>query len=189
MLKSSNASSAPGTRHTYDQVERRKGGTQPSQMATNSVPILRHASFVSQDRADLGAAVKSFAQKMWRPSTSSMEDLKRLGHYLLGRPSLALRCEQQRMPANIRVSVDSDFAADRAARRSTTGVVQRLRRHPIKTTLNLQTSVGLNVTWTLSLHARPSNQLHFDIESDSSRTKAFASRRGLGQRHVQTRYL
>ena len=35
------------------------------------------------------------------------------------------------MPANIRVSVDSDFASVRATRISTTGVVQRIGRHPI----------------------------------------------------------
>ena len=46
------------------------------------------------------------------------------------------------MPANIRVSVDSDFAADRAPRKKTIGMVQRLARLPIKTTSNLQTSAG-----------------------------------------------
>ena len=77
---------------------------------------------------------------------SSMDDLNRLGRHLLGRPSLALRYEQQRMPANIRVSFYSDFEADRARRKATTGMFQRFGRHPIKTTSSMQTSVGLNVS-------------------------------------------
>ena len=117
-----------------------------------------------------------------------MEDLKSLGRYLLGRPSLALRHEQQRMPANIHVSVDSECAADRATRKSTTGMVQRLGRHPIKTTSNLETSVGLNVSerdFYALVHAAA-----YGLGLDSSSAKASASRRGLGkQRHVQTRYL
>ena len=102
------------------------------------------ASFLSQDRADLEEVAKSLAQQMSRPLTNSMEDPKRLGSYLLGTPSLASRCEQQRMPANISVSVDSDFAADRATRKSTTGMVPRRGRLPIMTLSNLQKSVGLN---------------------------------------------
>ena len=109
------------------------------------------------------------------------------------------------MPAHIRVSVDSDFAADRATRKSTSGMFQRLVRHPIKTTSNLQTSVGLNVSECefhdlvhgaahrlgLQAYARDlGTNLHLIIESDSSSAKAFASRRGLDkQRHVKTRYL
>ena len=109
------------------------------------------------------------------------------------------------MPESIRVSVDSDFAADRATRKSTTGMVQRLGRHPVKTTSNLQTSVGLNVSECefyalvhgaahgLGLQAYLHDlgiNLPLVIESDSTSAKSFASRRGLGnQRHVQTRYL
>ena len=99
------------------------------------------------------------------------------------------------MPATIRVSVDSDFAADRATRRSTLVMVQRLGRHPIKTTSTFQTSVGLNVS-DCELYALVHGAAHLGIdlllivESDSSSAKAFASRRRLGkQRHVQTRYL
>ena len=63
---------------------------------------------------------------------------------MLGRPLLALRYEQRRLPTNIRVSVDSDFAADRATRKST--IVHRLGRDPISPTSNLQTPAGLNVS-------------------------------------------
>ena len=109
------------------------------------------------------------------------------------------------MPKYIRMRVDSDFAADRRTRRSTTGMVQRLGAHCVKATANLQASAGLNVGETeyyalvhgavhglgLQSYLRDWG-LHFDlvIESDSTRAKSFASWQGLGkQRHVQTRYL
>ena len=151
---------------------------------------------MSQDRADLGEAAKGLAQRKWKPSTSSVEDLNRLARYLLGRPSLALRYEQQRMPADIHVSIDRLFAAARATRKSTTGEVQRLGRHPIKTTSNLQTSAGLNVSECvfcalvhgaahglgLEAHTRDlRTDLPLIIESDTASAKAFASRRGLGK--------
>ena len=51
--------------------------------------------------------------------------------WLLGRRLLSLTLEQQRMLENIGVSVDGDFAADRATRQSTAGMVQGFGRHPI----------------------------------------------------------
>eukprot|EP00972_Heterocapsa_arctica_P040866 6022645-Heterocapsa_arctica.AAC.1 len=75
-----------------------------------------------------------------------MEYLKHLARYIKGRPSFAMRCEQQLMPKCVRVSVGSDHAADRATRKSTTGMVQRLGRRPIKATSNLQTSICLNIS-------------------------------------------
>ena len=84
---------------------------------------------------------------------------------------------------------------------ATTGMVQRLGRHRIKTTSNLQTSVDLTVSESefyalvhgeahaLELQAYGIN-LPLIIESDSSSAMAFASRRGFGKhRHVRTRHM
>eukprot|EP00972_Heterocapsa_arctica_P085461 12594962-Heterocapsa_arctica.AAC.1 len=84
-------------------------------------------------------------------------------------------------------------------------MVQRLGRHPIKATTNLQTSISLHVSEAecyALVHGAPNGlgmqaylrdlgiELPLFIESDSSSARAFSSRRGLGrQRHVQTRYL
>ena len=116
----------------------------------------------------------------------------RLGRYLFGKHSMVFRYEQPRMPNNIRVSVDSEVAASRAALESTTGMVHKLGRHPIKTTSDLQTSVGLNVSEcefcalangaAHGLGLQPCIKLHRIIESDSSSAKACASR-GLGKQH------
>ena len=142
---------------------------------------------------------------MARPTAGSWRDLKHLARYLLGRPNVVLRFNQQTMPKTLRTIVDSDHGADRLTRRSTTGMVQRLGMHTIKTTSNLQTPIGLNVS-EAEFYALVHGGCHalgiqsylrdlginvdITIESDSNAAKAFASRQGLGkQRHVQTRYL
>ena len=81
------------------------------------------ASFVAQDRADLGEAVKCLAQGMASPTEVHMGELKRLGRYLLLKPSLALRYRQQTKPTRIKISVDSDHAGHKTTRKSTTGMV------------------------------------------------------------------
>ena len=125
----------PGTKPTEARVEQRKRETQLSKSHGSAFrSCLMRASFLSQDRADLGEAVKSLAQQMAKPTASSLEDLKRLGRYLKGRPDMAIRLDQQKMPSRLLISVDSDYAGDRATRKSTTGMVQRLGRHAIKTT-------------------------------------------------------
>ena len=200
------AVATPGLKSTDARVEQRKREPQVSKEETSLFrSCLMRASFLSQDRADLGEAVKSLAQHMARPTASSMEDLKRLGRYLKGRPSVAIRYDEQDMPHEIRISVDSDHAGDRSTRKSTTGMVQRLGSHTIKTSSNLQTSVGLNVSECefyalvhgaahgLGLQAFLRDigiDLPLIVESDSNAAKSFANRRGLGkQRHVETRYL
>ena len=198
--------SQPGVKSVDGAAERRKLEIQlpPAESSLYRSCTMR-AAFLGQDRADLGEAVKSLAQSMARPVPSALADLKHLGRYLAGRPSLALRFWQQDLSKVIRTTVDSDHAADRVTRKSTTGMVQRLGRHVVKATSNLQSAIGLNVSEAefyalvhgaahgLSLQAYMRDlglEFAVVVDSDSTSAKAFASRLGLGkQRHVQTRYL
>lgn len=141
---------------------------------------------------------------MSRPTAGAWEDLEHLARYSLGRPSVVLPFNQQVMPDTLRTIVDSDHAADRLTRRSTTGMVQRLGSHTIKTTSNLQAPIGLNLSEAefyalvhgschalgIQPHLRDlSINVDITIESDNNTGKAVASRQGLGkQRHVQARY-
>ena len=199
-------SASPGMKITDEEIRRREVEAPLSKSeATRFRSCVMRAAFLAQDRADLSEAVKCLAQHMAKPTKVSMERLKRLGRYLCGRRSFALRYGQQQLSKTILVSVDSDHAADRGSRKSTTGMVQRLGTHPIKCSSNLQSAIGLNVSESeyyalthgaahgLGLQSYLSDwNLFLDlvVESDSTSAKAFASRRGLGkQRHVQTRYL
>ena len=163
------------------------------------------ASFVAQDRADIGDAVKTLAQGMATPTEANLADLKKLARYLVGKPYVALRYYQQPRPRVLTLKVDSDHAADKKTRRSTTGCVAYFGQHVVKTTSNLQSAIGLNVSESdyyalvhggahgLGLQAFPNDlgvKVNVEVASDSSSAKSFASRQGLGkQRHVQTRYL
>ena len=105
------------------------------------------------------------------------------------------------MPATIRVSVDSDFAADLATRKSTIGMIQRLGPHPIKTGSNMQSSVGINVSecefYALahgpahglgfpSLHARHWNRFTFDHRVRQFECGSVCEPTRLGQRRQST---
>lgn len=165
---------------------------------------MRAASLV-QDRGDIGEAVKGLARSMAKTTAGAWKDLKHLGRFSFGKPNVVLRFDQQTLPKTLITTFDSDHGADRLTRESTTGMVQRLSVHTIKTTSNLQTPIGLNVSeaeyYALvhgSGHALGIQSYLTDlgidvdivIQSDAYAAKALASRQGLGkQRHVQTLYL
>ena len=206
LTKASKPISKPGVKVTDAEHEKRK--LEPK-LVGGEVKVYRsavmRASFLAQDRADLGEAVKSLAQGMSSPTRAHMADLKILGRYLVGKPHLALVFKQQRMPKELKITVDSDHATDKTTRKSTTGMVQRLGLHTVKQSSNLQTPIGLNVSEAeyyalchgaahgLGLQSFMRDigiDLKLVVESDSTSAKSFASRRGLGkQRHVETRYL
>ena len=163
------------------------------------------AAFLAQDRADIGDAVRSLAQGMATPTQSHWEDLKHMGRYLSGNRNVVMRYEEQDMQSEIITAVDSDYAADKTTRKSITGMSQRIGKHVVKSTSNMQTSVGLNVSeceFYAIVHGSAHGlgmrscmqdlgfEMEVIVESDSNAAKSFASRRGLGrQRHVQTRFL
>lgn len=203
---SSNGVSTPSIKPTDNQAALLQTSPELSaEDATKYRSSVMRASFLSQERADLGETVKRLAQGMASPRMAHWEMLKRLARYLVQMPDVSLIYEQQPMPDHIRVSVDSDFAGDKVGRKSTTGMVQHLGRHVIKATSNLQTVLGLNVSESecYALVHGTSHGLGLQafmrdlglvvglvVESDSSSAKSFASRKGLGkQRHVQTHFL
>ena len=103
--------STPNVKVTDEQqvLRERSAKLGPSDATLYRSNVMR-ASFVAQDRADLGEAVKCLAQGMASPTEVHMGELKRLGRYLLLKPSLALRYRQQTKPTRIKISVDSDLS-------------------------------------------------------------------------------
>ena len=206
-LDGANSKSAilPRTKLSDAEVEERmRSPLLPVVKATQYRSCVMRGAFLAQDRIDVAESVKSLAQGMARPTEGAWEDLKHFARYLKGRPYVATRYWQQTLPTKVLVSVDSDHAGDKLTRKSTTGMVLRMGSHRVKTTSNLQTAIGLNVSeaecYALchgSAHglgfqaylADLSIPLPLEKESDSTSAKSLASRKGLGkQRHVQTRY-
>ena len=196
----------PSIKPTDADAQKRAMSPELSKVRTSSYrSCVMRGSFLAQERADIGEAIKTLAQGMAKPTEQHWEDLKRCCRYLIGKPDLALHFYQQTMPTKIRTSVDSDYAADRTTRKSTTGMVVRLGGHVVKTTSNLQSSIGLNVSecefyalvhggaHSLGMQAFLKDlglNLTIVLESDSNAAGAFCSRKGLGkQRHVETRFL
>ena len=128
----------PGVKVTDAELERRLSEPALSKADTSAYrSCATRAAFLAQDRADIGEATKTLARSMSRPTAGSRRDLKHLARYLLGKPNVVSRVNQQVMPKTLRTIVDSDHGADRLTRRSTTGMVHRLGMHTIKTTSNL----------------------------------------------------
>ena len=181
----------PGTKLNDAQIAQRKESPMLSpQDATTYRSNVMRAAFLAQDRADIGDAVRSLAQGMANPNRSHWEDLKHLGRYLKGAMNVVLRYEQQEMVSEIVTAVDSDYAADKTTRKSITGMSQRLGSHVVKSTSNMQTSVGLNVSeceFYAIVHGGAHGlgmrscmqdlglEMQVIVESDSNAAKSFAS--------------
>ena len=150
------------------------------------------AAYLSQDRLDIGHAVKSLARGMVSPTEATLADLKRLSRYLKKYPDVG-QC------------FGSQHGGDAVTRKSTTGMVAIFGTHVLKhgsdtqSTIALSTgeseyyalvkggSVGLGLQ---SLCADLGLDLEVTVEGDSNAAKGTVNRVGLGKaRHIQTRYL
>ena len=164
--------------------------------------LVMRAQFLAQDRADLSEAVKSLTRKMRSPNEVDMKDLKRLAHYLVGRPTVVAVYKPQRDSKVLKVHSDSGHAGCLLTRRSTTGFTVSIGMHCVKHGSNLQSTISLSFGeseyYALVKASAIVRELLEDwgekydlaVYSDSSAARGTASRRGLGKlRHVQTRYL
>jgi hypothetical protein len=176
-----------------------------SSHATQYRSACMRMAYLAQDRSDLSEAVKSSARNMKEPRVGHMTQLKRIARYLIGRPRCVQEFAHQKLQTRLRAIVDSDAAGDAVTRRSTTGVTLMVGQHLLRHGSNLQSVIGLSSAESeyyamtkgaalgLGLQAVFEEwglAMKFELHSDSSAARAFASRRGLGKmRHVQTRYL
>ena len=160
-------------------------------------------AYLAQDRADISESIKCLARGMSKPRTGHMMQLKRVARYLKGVPRKA---QQEPSKAHLEVHVDSDWAGDTPARRSTTGVIVRRGQHLLRHSSTVQNVIGLSSAESeyyaltkggcsglglQSLFADWNLKLQLSLHADSSSAKAIASRTGFGKstRHIQTRML
>ena len=69
-------------------------------------------NYLSLDRPDLSFAASTLARGMTSPTTKDLEELKRVGPYLRGRPVGAIVFEPQASPGVLEVFCDADHAGD-----------------------------------------------------------------------------
>ena len=89
--------------------------------ATRYRAIVARLNYLALDLPDIQFAVKEAAKNMSAPTTPDWRLLKRLGRYLKGAPRAVQKFVWQDDPSELVIYVDSDWAGDRATRKSTSG--------------------------------------------------------------------
>jgi hypothetical protein len=101
-------------------------------------------NYLALDRADIQYSVKELMRKMSKPNIEDVKSLKRVARYLLGAPRLCQIFSWQRMPREIKVYVDSDFAGCQVTRKSTSGGAITWGTSTLKTWSKTQSVIALS---------------------------------------------
>ena len=104
--------------------------------------LVMKLAYVAQDRIDISEPVKCLTRHMKEPRSGHMQELKRLGRYLVKNRRCVLTYARQTSDATLQVHVDSDWAGDLLGRKSTTGVIVRIGKHLLRHMSCLQTLVA-----------------------------------------------
>ena len=202
-----NGVDSPRVRRTEEQTAQ----IEDSEKLTSVEPTLYRSlvmklAYVAQDRVDIAEAVKCPTRHMKEPRSGHMQELKRLGRYLVKNRRCVLTYARQTSDATLQVDVDSDWAEDLLGRKNTTGLIVRRGKHLLRHMSRLQTLVALSsgeaehcalireACTSLGIQSHDQDWM-FDVPihiySDSSAARSVARRRGTGGRlrHIQTRHL
>ena len=168
--------------------------------------VAARGNYLSLDRMDIQYGAKEACRQMAKPRQSGPERMKRMARYLKKYPKLVWYFGRGgAVEEVIDVFSDSDWAACRRTRRSTSGGVAAIDGTAIKHWSSTQGSVALSVGeaeyYALIKAAAEGlgmvalgHDLGFDFKLriwvDSNTAKAIVSRLGLGKvRHMEVRYL
>ena len=101
-------------------------------------------AYVAQDRVDIAEAVKCLTRHMKEPRSGYMQELKRLGRYLVKNKRCVLTYARLTSEATLQVQVDSDWASDLLRRKSTTRVIVKRGKHSLRHMSCLKTLFALS---------------------------------------------
>jgi hypothetical protein len=162
-------------------------------------------NYLAQDRPDLAVAASLLSRSMAKPMVGDEVRLKRTVRYLKSHPTCRLEYKWQEAPTCITVLTDSDWAGDVQTRRSTSGVLVLMGKHPLHFSSKMQKTIALS-SGEAELNAQVSgltealgiSSLCRDWQSasqvecfcDSSAARGIAHRTGVGRmKHLQVRQL
>ena len=136
---------SPRVRRTEEQTAQ----IENSEKLTSAESTLYRSSvmnlaYVAQDRVDIAEAVKCLTRHMKEPRSRHMQEVKRLGRYLVKNRRCVLTYARQTSDAMLQVHADPDWAGDLLERQSTTGVIVRRGEHLLRHMSCLQTLVALS---------------------------------------------
>ena len=166
--------------------------------------LVARANYLSQDRVDIGYAVKELCRRMSKPSIADWESLKRLGRYLVDKTRAVIGFPYQEQPETIEVYVDTDHAGCLETRKSTSGGIAMHGSHN-KAWSSTQQVIALSsgeaeyygmvkgAGSALGISGVFQDMgIKYDVVvyTDSSAAKGISSRRGLGKvRHIELNQL
>ena len=168
--------------------------------------VAARANYLSQDRIDLQYASKEACRQMSGPRASGEARMKRIARYLAKYPELVWRYGRGEPGEDVvDVYSDSDWAACRRSRRSTSGGVIVVDGGTVKHWSSTQATIALSVGEAeyyalvkaaaeglalLALARDLGYEFRLRIWVDSTTAKAIVTRLGLGKvRHMEVKYL
>ena len=95
--------------------------------------LVMKLAYVAQDRVDIAEAVKCLTRHMKEPRSGHMQELRRLGRYLVKNRRCVLTYARLTSDTTLQVHVDSGCAGELLGRKSTTGVIVRRGEHLLRT--------------------------------------------------------
>ena len=105
-------------------VEDNEDSTDP-ELGHEETPMFRtvgaRLNYLSQERPDIAFATMKLCSKMSRPDAQDLEDMKRVGRFLVGRLRVGCLFEWQAHPSALHALADADWAGDRQSRKSVSG--------------------------------------------------------------------
>ena len=111
--------------------------------STSCRSLVMKLAYVAQDRVDIAEAVMCLTRHIKEARSGHMQELNRLGGYVVKNRRCALTYARQTSEATLQVHVDSDWVGDLLGRKSTTGVIFRRGKHLSRHMSCLQRLVAL----------------------------------------------
>ena len=194
-----------GTPAEASEVPKENGVKMNGAKATAYRSIAARCNYLALDRIDIQYATKQCCKSMANPMEGDWAKLRRLGRYIKSRPSCISYFRWQEKQNEMSVFADSDWAGDRADRKSTSGGMIMMGNHLIKAWSKDQENIALS-SGEAELYAAclvgvqgkgiKSFAKDMDIELkihmyvDASAAIGVIQRQGLGKlRHVEVRDL
>ena len=164
--------------------------------------------YLALDRPELQYAAKCVASDISKPTELTRHRVKRIARFLLGHPRVEweFKMQDEDMLGKLVGHSDSDWAADKESRRSTTGFVIQHGHHVIETGSASQQTIALSsaeaefyasgrASATLLMMTSVLSEMNLKRSvpinlMDSDAGRALANRLGVGKmRHIQIRWL
>jgi hypothetical protein len=145
-LEAAKAAATPCAASRDEEKNQEAGGDQKcvGEDATTYRAVAARLNYLSLDRPDIRYATTRACSAMSQPTAKDWTALKRIGRYLKGKPRAGVLYKWQRRPAVMRVYTDSDWAGDKATRRSMSGGCVFHGDHVVKTWAKSQHVVALS---------------------------------------------